>query len=92
MHAETSRDPIQCVFTLKNWLVVQQPRKKLLAKIKCEKSKITHTHTQPFYCWSGICLGPPGSAGTRKVKTKKVKNQSGFTGARDRNPKFINKI
>jgi len=27
----------------------------------------THTHTQPFYCWSGICPGPPGSAGTRKV-------------------------
>jgi len=20
----------------------------------------THTHTQPFYCSSGICLGPPG--------------------------------
>jgi len=28
---------------------------------------IKHT-TQPFYCWSGICPGPPGSAGTRKVK------------------------
>jgi len=30
--------------------------------------RYTHTHTQPFYCWSGICPGPPGSAGTRKVK------------------------
>ena len=30
----------------------------------------THTtHTQPFYCSSGICPGPPGWAGTRKVKT-----------------------
>jgi len=27
-----------------------------------------HTHTQPFYCSSGICPGPPGWAGTRKVK------------------------
>jgi len=27
----------------------------------------THTHTQPFYCSSGICPGPPGWAGTRKV-------------------------
>ena len=42
----------------------------------------THTHTQPFYCWSGICPGPPGSAGTRKVKPRRL-NQSGFTGARD---------
>jgi len=42
----------------------------------------THTHTQPFYCWSGICPGPPGSAGTRKVKPRRLK-QSGFTGARD---------
>jgi len=23
----------------------------------------THTHTQPFYCCSGICPGPPGWAG-----------------------------
>jgi len=29
---------------------------------------LTLTYTQPFYCWSGICPGPPGSAGTRKVK------------------------
>jgi len=28
----------------------------------------THTHTQPFYCSSGICPGPAGWAGTRKVK------------------------
>jgi len=42
----------------------------------------THTHTQPFYCWSGICPGPPGSTGTRKVKPRRL-NQSGFTGARD---------
>ena len=33
----------------------------------------THTHTQPFYCWSGICPGPPGSAGTRKVKPRRLK-------------------
>ena len=32
-----------------------------------------HTHTQPFYCWSGICPGPPGSAGTRKVKPRRLK-------------------
>jgi len=29
----------------------------------------THTHTQAFYCSSGICLGTPGWAGTRKVKS-----------------------
>ena len=33
----------------------------------------THTHTQPFYCWSVICPGPPGSAGTRKVKPRRLK-------------------
>jgi len=32
-----------------------------------------HTHTQPFYCPSGICPGLPGWAGTRKVKTRRVK-------------------
>jgi len=32
-----------------------------------------HTHTQSFYCSSGICPGLPGWAGTRKVKTRKVK-------------------
>jgi len=32
-----------------------------------------HTHTQSFYCSSGICPGPSGWAGTRKVKTRKVK-------------------
>jgi len=32
----------------------------------------THTHTQPFYCWSGICPGPPGSAGTREVKPRRM--------------------
>ena len=32
-----------------------------------------HTHTQPFYCWSGICPGPPGSVGTRKVKPRRLK-------------------
>jgi len=30
-------------------------------------------HTQPFYCWSGMCPGPPGSAGTRKVKARRLK-------------------
>ena len=33
----------------------------------------THTHTQPFYCSSGICPGPPGWAGTRKVKPRRLK-------------------
>jgi len=30
-------------------------------------------NTQSFYCSSGICPGPPGWVGTRKVKTRKVK-------------------
>ena len=39
-----------------------------------QKYDIKHTtHTQPFYCWSGICPGPPGSAGTRKVKPRRLK-------------------
>ena len=33
----------------------------------------THTHTQPFYCSSEICPGPPGWAGTRKVKPGRLK-------------------
>jgi len=33
----------------------------------------THTHTQPFYCSSGICPGPPGWARTRKVKPGRLK-------------------
>jgi len=33
----------------------------------------THTHTQPFYCSSGICPGPPGWAGIRKVKPGRLK-------------------
>jgi len=37
----------------------------------------SYTHTKLFYCSSGICLGPPGWAGTNQ------ENQSGFTGARD---------
>jgi len=32
-----------------------------------------NTHTQSFYCSSGICPGLPRWAGTRKVKTRKVK-------------------
>jgi len=43
---------------------------------------VLHTHTQPFYCSSGICPGPPGWAGTRKAKPGRL-NQSRFTGARD---------
>jgi len=31
----------------------------------------THTHTQPFYCSSGTCPGPPRWAGTRKVKPER---------------------
>jgi len=30
-------------------------------------------HTQPFYCSSGICPGPPRWAGTRKVKPGRLK-------------------
>jgi len=41
-------------------------------------SDITHTHTQLFYCSSGISLGFPGWAGTRKVKTRKVKTNLDF--------------
>jgi len=41
-----------------------------------------HTHAQPFYCSSGICLGPPGWAGTKKVKPGRLK-PIWFTGARD---------
>jgi len=33
----------------------------------------THTHTQLFYCSSGICPGLPGWAGTRKVKPGRLK-------------------
>ena len=33
----------------------------------------SHTHTQPFYCSSGICPGPPGWADTRKVKPGRLK-------------------
>jgi len=32
-----------------------------------------HTQTQPFYCSSGICPGPPGWAGTRKAKPVRLK-------------------
>jgi len=39
--------------------------------ILCQIS--THTHTQPFYCSSGICPGLPGWAGIRKVKPGRVK-------------------
>ena len=38
-----------------------------------QKLTNTHTHTQPFYCSSGICPGLPGWAGTRKVKPGRVK-------------------
>ena len=41
---------------------------------ECKKRKKTHTHnTQPFYCSCGICPGPPGWAGTRKVKPGRLK-------------------
>jgi len=36
-------------------------------------TKYKHTHTQPFYCSSGICPGPPGWAGIRKVKLGRLK-------------------
>ena len=31
------------------------------------------TNKQPFYCSSGICPGPPGWAGTRKAKPRRLK-------------------
>jgi len=34
---------------------------------------IQQQQQQPSYCSSGICPGLPGWAGTRKVKTRKVK-------------------
>jgi len=33
----------------------------------------SNKHTQPFYCSSGICPGPPGWAGSRKVKPGRLK-------------------
>ena len=48
---------------------VQQSCLKTLLVQQAEKNRTTlHTHTQTFYCWSVICPGPPGSAGTRNVK------------------------
>jgi len=32
-----------------------------------------HTHTQPFYCSSEVYPGPPGWAGTRKIKPGRLK-------------------
>ena len=43
-----------------------------LQKISSKSVHNTH-NTQPFYCWSGICPGPPGSAGTRKIKPSRLK-------------------
>ena len=40
---------------------------------KRQLNSSTHTHTQPFYCSSGICPGPPEWAGTRKVKPRRLK-------------------
>jgi len=54
----------------------------LLNYHKLYRMLFVYTHTQPFYCCSGICPGPPGWAGTRKVNQEGY-NQSGFTGARD---------
>jgi len=41
--------------------------------LECLSRTHTHTHTQPFYCSSGICPGPPGWAGTRKIKPGRLK-------------------
>ena len=38
-----------------------------------ERCRTTYTRTQPFYCSSEICPGPPGWAGTRKVKPGRLK-------------------
>ena len=55
-----------------------KPVAALLLLAKAEKSiresqQNIVPHTQPFYCSSGICPGLPGWAGTRKVKSARVK-------------------
>jgi len=54
-----------CVLTIQ-WLICYT------CKLKITECCIL-THTQPFYCSSGICPGPPGWAGTRKVKPRRLK-------------------
>ena len=51
------------------------PKPVPIAKFAAEflSARHTHTHTQSFYCSSGICPGLPRWAGTRKVKIRKVK-------------------
>ena len=44
-----------------------------MLQISRRKIVNTRTHTEPFYCSSGICPGPPGWAGTRKVKPGRLK-------------------
>ena len=51
----------------------EQETIKMPFRLEWDWCALTHTHTQPFYCWSGICPGPPGSAGTRKVKPRRLK-------------------
>jgi len=43
------------------------PGKRPLTHINACTHARTRTHTQSFYCSSGICPGLPGWAGTRKV-------------------------
>jgi len=40
---------------------------------KSSRLSYKHTHAQSFYCSSGICPGPPGWAGTRKVIIQNIK-------------------
>ena len=41
--------------------------------LKMSIHAVKHTHTQLFYCSSGICPGPPVWAGTREVKAGRLK-------------------
>jgi len=41
--------------------------------LHCASCPIPPPEKKTFYCWSGICPGPPGSAGTRKVKPRRLK-------------------
>ena len=43
----------------------------------------TIVNTQPFYCSSGICPGPPGWTGTRKVQPGRLKSNLDLLEQRD---------
>jgi len=45
---------------LSNAVTIIQPVTTTNNNSVTKEKSCTHTHTQPFYCSSGICLGPPG--------------------------------